>query len=50
MTRVFDEDLEPGFGTRALHAGQRPEPLAGAISKHVENVFADTPLPAFFTD
>src|SRR4030095_8520355 len=31
MTRVFDEDLEPGFGTRAIHAGQRPEPLAGAI-------------------
>jgi cystathionine beta-lyase/cystathionine gamma-synthase len=31
MTRTFDEDLEPGFGTRAIHAGQRPEPLAGAI-------------------
>src|SRR5215204_3087356 len=31
MTRVFDEDLEPGFATRAIHAGQRPEPLAGAI-------------------
>jgi cystathionine beta-lyase/cystathionine gamma-synthase len=31
MTRIFDEDLEPGFGTRAIHAGQRPEPLAGAI-------------------
>jgi cystathionine gamma-lyase len=31
MTRVFDEDLVPGFGTRAIHAGQRPEPLAGAI-------------------
>ena len=31
MTRVFDEDLEPGFGTRAIHAGQRPDPLAGAI-------------------
>ena len=31
MTRVFDEDLIPGFGTRAVHAGQRPEPLAGAI-------------------
>jgi len=31
MTRVFDEDLIPGFGTRAIHAGQRPEPLAGAI-------------------
>src|SRR5688572_5732120 len=31
MTRVFDEDLAAGFGTRAVHAGQRPEPLAGAI-------------------
>ena len=31
MTRVFDEDLNAGFGTRAVHAGQRPEPLAGAI-------------------
>jgi cystathionine gamma-lyase len=31
MTRVFDEDLEHGFGTRAIHAGQRPDPLAGAI-------------------
>ena len=31
MTRVFEEDLTPGFGTRAVHAGQRPEPLAGAI-------------------
>jgi cystathionine gamma-lyase len=31
MTRVFEEDLGPGFGTRAVHAGQRPEPLAGAI-------------------
>src|SRR4051812_3007910 len=31
MPRVFDEDLTAGFGTRAIHAGQRPEPLAGAI-------------------
>ena len=31
MTRVFEDDLRPGFGTRAIHAGQRPEPLAGAI-------------------
>jgi cystathionine gamma-lyase len=31
MTRVFDEDLHFGFGTRAVHAGQRPDPLAGAI-------------------
>ena len=31
MTRVFEDDLTSGFGTRAIHAGQRPEPLAGAI-------------------
>lgn len=31
MTRIFDEDLSAGFGTRAVHAGQRPDPLAGAI-------------------
>jgi len=31
MTRVFDEDLDAGLGTRAVHAGQRPDPLAGAI-------------------
>ena len=31
MTRVFDDDLDAGFGTRAIHAGQRPDPLAGAI-------------------
>lgn len=31
MTRIFDDDLDTGFGTRAIHAGQRPEPLAGAI-------------------
>jgi cystathionine beta-lyase/cystathionine gamma-synthase len=31
MTRAFDEDLNAGFGTRAIHAGQRPDPLAGAI-------------------
>ena len=31
MTRAFDDDLAAGFATRAIHAGQRPEPLAGAI-------------------
>jgi cystathionine beta-lyase/cystathionine gamma-synthase len=31
MTRVFDDDLQAGFATRAIHAGQRPDPLAGAI-------------------
>jgi cystathionine beta-lyase/cystathionine gamma-synthase len=31
MTRVFDDDLSSRFGTRAIHAGQRPDPLAGAI-------------------
>ncbi|HEX5179059.1 MAG TPA: PLP-dependent aspartate aminotransferase family protein [Gemmatimonadaceae bacterium] len=31
MTRIFDDDLQSGLGTRAIHAGQRPDPLAGAI-------------------
>ena len=31
MTRAFDDDMTVGFGTRAIHAGQRPDPLAGAI-------------------
>ena len=31
MTRIFDEDLKVGFGTRAIHAGQRPDLLSGAI-------------------
>src|SRR3954463_776939 len=31
MTRAFDDALNAGFGTRAIHAGQRPDPLAGAI-------------------
>ncbi len=31
MTRVFDEDLSGGMSTRAIHAGQRPDPVSGAI-------------------
>jgi cystathionine gamma-lyase len=31
MTRIFDEDLKASFATRAIHAGQRPELLSGAI-------------------
>jgi cystathionine beta-lyase/cystathionine gamma-synthase len=31
MTRIYDDDLGHRFGTRAIHAGQHPEPLAGAI-------------------
>jgi cystathionine gamma-lyase len=31
MTRVYDEDFDGGFATQAVHAGQRPDPLAGAI-------------------
>ncbi|MBL8980824.1 MAG: PLP-dependent transferase [Gemmatimonadetes bacterium] len=31
MSRIFDEDLTYGFGTRAIHAGQRPDPVSGAI-------------------
>jgi cystathionine beta-lyase/cystathionine gamma-synthase len=31
MTRVSDEDLQAGFATRAIHAGQHPDPSTGAI-------------------
>ena len=31
MSRVFDQDLERRFGTRAVHAGQTLDPLAGAV-------------------
>ncbi|MEA2761273.1 MAG: cystathionine gamma-lyase [Gemmatimonadaceae bacterium] len=31
MTRIFEEDLKTQFGTRAIHAGQRPDLLSGAI-------------------
>jgi cystathionine beta-lyase/cystathionine gamma-synthase len=32
MTRIRDHDLENGLATRAVHAGQEPEPLAGAVT------------------
>ncbi len=31
MTRVFDEDLHHGIETRAVHAGQKPDEVTGAI-------------------
>lgn len=31
MTKIFEEDLKQAFGTRAIHAGQRPDPYSGAI-------------------
>ena len=31
MTKILPGDLERGFGTRAVHAGQQPDPLAGAV-------------------
>lgn len=31
MTKIFSDDLDAAFGTRAVHAGQRPDPLSGAI-------------------
>jgi cystathionine gamma-lyase len=31
MTKIFDEDMSVAFATRAIHAGQRPDPLSGAI-------------------
>lgn len=32
MTRTVSRDLEHGLATRAVHAGQEPEPLAGAVT------------------
>jgi len=31
MTQILPHDLESGLGTRAVHAGQVPEPLSGAV-------------------
>jgi cystathionine beta-lyase/cystathionine gamma-synthase len=31
MTRILPQDHQHGFGTRSVHAGQVPEPLAGAV-------------------
>src|SRR5918996_1513607 len=31
MTKVSGDDLTSRFGTRAVHAGQTPDPLAGAV-------------------
>jgi cystathionine gamma-lyase len=31
MTRVFQDDRKTAFGTTAIHAGEREDPLAGAI-------------------
>jgi cystathionine beta-lyase/cystathionine gamma-synthase len=31
MARIFDEDLQDGFATRAIRAGQRPDESTGAI-------------------
>src|SRR5271156_429713 len=31
MTQVFDDDLAARFATRAVHAGQRPDPVTGAV-------------------
>jgi cystathionine beta-lyase/cystathionine gamma-synthase len=31
MTKIFPEDLKARFSTRAVHAGQRPDPTTGAI-------------------
>jgi cystathionine gamma-lyase len=32
MTRIRDHDLDHALATRAIHAGQEPEPLAGAVT------------------
>jgi cystathionine beta-lyase/cystathionine gamma-synthase len=31
MTQILPDDLEHGFATRAVHAGQAPDPLSGAV-------------------
>src|SRR5512147_2237845 len=31
MTQILPHDLESGLATRAVHAGQVPEPLSGAV-------------------
>jgi len=31
MTQILPHDVESGIGTRAVHAGQVPEPLSGAV-------------------
>ncbi len=31
MSRIFDTDLQYAMSTRAIHAGQRPDPTSGAI-------------------
>ncbi len=31
MTRITSDDAEGGFSTRAVHAGQHPDPLTGAV-------------------
>jgi cystathionine beta-lyase/cystathionine gamma-synthase len=31
VTRIFDHDRAHGLATRAIHAGQQPDPLAGAV-------------------
>lgn len=31
MSRIFDDDQQYACGTRAVHAGQRPDPTSGAI-------------------
>jgi cystathionine beta-lyase/cystathionine gamma-synthase len=32
VTRITDRDLSHGLATRAIHAGQQPDPLAGAVT------------------
>ena len=31
MTRILPDEHGAGFSTRAIHAGQRPDPTTGAI-------------------
>jgi cystathionine beta-lyase/cystathionine gamma-synthase len=31
MTKILPADRDHGFATRAVHAGQRPDPVTGAV-------------------
>src|SRR2546428_1158351 len=43
MTEVLKDDLARRFATRAVHAGQVPDPLAAAVTPETRMLFAETP-------
>ena len=46
MTRVFDDDLKAGFGTRAIHAGQRLTPALSAYRERERRAAESVTHPA----